>query len=160
MDIFQGLPSNSVPLCLTSWEKSKEISQDLRKNNGDLHKAGSSLGDISKCLNVPRSSVRKYKHHGTTQLSYRSGRSRILSPRDERTLVQHRHKKAKQRFATAHGDKDRTFWRNVLWANETKIELFGRNDHCYIWMEKGEACKPNNTIPTLKHGGGSIMLWG
>ena len=26
--------------------------------------------------------------------------------------------------------------------------------------ENGEACKPKNTIPTLKHEGGSIMLWG
>ena len=65
--------------------KSKEISQDLRKN------IGSSLRAISKCLKVPRSSVqtivRKYKHHGTTQPSYGSGRRRVLSPRDERTLV-------------------------------------------------------------------------
>uniref|UniRef100_A0AAZ3QR06 Transposase Tc1-like domain-containing protein n=1 Tax=Oncorhynchus tshawytscha TaxID=74940 RepID=A0AAZ3QR06_ONCTS len=71
--------------------KSKEISQDLRKKMVDLHKSGSSLGAISKRLKVPRSSeqtiARKYKHHGTMQPSYRSGRRRVLSPRDERTLL-------------------------------------------------------------------------
>uniref|UniRef100_A0AAZ3Q1F5 Sleeping Beauty transposase HTH domain-containing protein n=1 Tax=Oncorhynchus tshawytscha TaxID=74940 RepID=A0AAZ3Q1F5_ONCTS len=72
--------------------KSKEISKDLRKIIVDLHKSGSSLGAISKRLKVPCSSVQtivcKYKHHGTTQPSYSSGRRRVLSPRDERTLVQ------------------------------------------------------------------------
>ena len=40
------------------------------------------------------------------------------------------------------------------------IELFGHNHHHYVWREKGEACKPKNIIPTVKHGGGSILLWG
>uniref|UniRef100_A0AAZ3S4C6 Transposase Tc1-like domain-containing protein n=1 Tax=Oncorhynchus tshawytscha TaxID=74940 RepID=A0AAZ3S4C6_ONCTS len=71
-----------------------------------------------------------------------------------------RHKKARLQFATAHGDKDRTFWRNVLWSDETKIEMFGHNNHCYVWRKKGDARKLKNTIPTVKHGGGSIMLWG
>ena len=86
MDVFQGLPSNSVPLL------------DIKRNQPrtqiffvDLHKYGSSLEIISKCLKVPRSSVqtivRKYKHHGMTQASYRSGRRCVLSPRDERNLV-------------------------------------------------------------------------
>jgi hypothetical protein len=47
-------------------------------------------------------------------------------------LLQNRHKKARLRFATAYGDKDYTLWRNVLWSDETKIELFGLNDHCYV----------------------------
>ena len=71
--------------------KSKETSQDLRKTIVDLHKSGSSLGATSKCLKVPRSSVqtivRKYKHHGTTQPPYRSGRRRVLSPRDKRNFL-------------------------------------------------------------------------
>ena len=70
--------------------KSKEICKEL-KQIVDLHKSGSFLGAISKRLKVPRSSVqtivRKYKYHGTTQPSYRSGRRCVLSPRDERILV-------------------------------------------------------------------------
>jgi transposase len=77
VDVFQGLPSNSVPFCLTSWEI-KIISQDLRKRIVDLRKSGSSLGAISKCMKVPRSSVQtivhKYNHHGTTQSSFLSER--------------------------------------------------------------------------------------
>ena len=41
----------------------------------------------------------------------------------------------------------------ILWSDETKIELFGRNANLHIWRKPG-------TIPMGKHGGGSIMLWG
>ena len=199
--------------CLFAWHhgKIKRNQQRPQKKIVEFHKSGSSLGAISKTPEgttfIVQTIVLKYKHHGTTQPSYCSGRRHVLSPRDECTLVrkvqinprttakdlvemleetgtkasistvlyrhnlkdrsvrkkpllQNCHKKARLRFATAHGDKDRTFWRNVLWSDETKIELFGHNDHRYVWRKNGEACKLKNIIPTVKDRGGSIMLWG
>ena len=36
--------------------------------------------------------------------------------------------------------------------------MFGHNDHGHVWGKKGDARKLKNTIPTMKHGGGSINL--
>ena len=45
----------------------------------------------------------------------------------------------------------------MLWSDEMKMELFGHRDVAYVWRKTGEASKPKNTVPTAKHGGGSIM---
>ena len=50
--------------------------------------------------------------------------------------------------------------KNVLWSDETMMELFGLNAKRYVWCKPNTAHHPKNTIPTVKHGGGSIMLWG
>ena len=47
-----------------------------------------------------------------------------------------------------------------MWSDETKLELFGHRDVAYVWRKQGEAYHPKNTVATVKHGGGSIMLWG
>jgi hypothetical protein len=41
----------------------------------------------------------------------------------------------------------------TLWSDETKIELIGLIAKHHVWRKPG-------TNPTVKHGGGSIMLWG
>ena len=47
----------------------------------------------------------------------------------------------------------------VIWSDETKIELFGRNAAHRVWGTKMTAFERKNTITTVKHGGGSIMVW-
>uniref|UniRef100_A0AAZ3Q7Q8 Transposase n=1 Tax=Oncorhynchus tshawytscha TaxID=74940 RepID=A0AAZ3Q7Q8_ONCTS len=56
-------------------------------------------------------------------------------------------------FAKRHLKESQTMRNKILWSDETKIELLGLNAKCHVWR------KPD-TIPTVKHGGGSIMLWG
>ena len=41
----------------------------------------------------------------------------------------------------------------ILRSDETEVELFGLNAKRYVWRKSG-------TIPTVKHGGGNIMVWG
>ncbi len=51
-------------------------------------------------------------------------------------------------------------WVKVLWSDETKIKLFGINSTRRVWRRRNAAYDPKNTIPTVKHGGRNIMLWG
>ncbi len=51
-------------------------------------------------------------------------------------------------------------WVKVLWSDETKIQLFGINSTRRVWRRSNSAYDPKNTIPTVKHEGGNIVLWG
>ena len=55
-------------------------------------------------------------------------------------------------FAQGHLKDSQTMRSKILWSDETKIELFGLNAKRCVWKTTG-------TIPTVKNGGGSIMLW-
>ncbi|KAK3548506.1 hypothetical protein QTP70_013355 [Hemibagrus guttatus] len=70
------------------------------------------------------------------------------------------HVRARLKFAREHLDDPEENWENVIWSDETKIELFGKNSTCRVWKRKNAELHPKNTIPTVKHGGGNIMLWG
>lgn len=51
-----------------------------------------------------------------------------------------------------------SFFGCVLWSDNTKVELFGRNGHCYIWTKKGWACKPENIMPAVIHEGCGVVF--
>ena len=56
-------------------------------------------------------------------------------------------------FAKRHLKESQTMRNKILWSDGTKTKLFGLNAKHHVWGKPG-------TDTTVKHGGGSIMLWG
>ena len=61
----------------------------------------------------------------------------LYGRRPKRTpLLRDRHKKARLEFAKTHLNKPKSFWENVLWTDETKVELFGKAHHLCLQKTK------------------------
>ncbi len=72
-------------------------------------------------------------------------------------LLKMMHKKL---FAEDKQTKDLDYWNHVLWSDETKINLFGSDGAKRVWRQPGEEYKDKCVLATVKHGGGSVMVWG
>ncbi|KAK3538846.1 hypothetical protein QTP86_015971 [Hemibagrus guttatus] len=123
----------------------RTVSKDPRTTRGDL------VNDLQRAgTKVTKATISNtLRHQGLKSCSAR--RVPLLKPV---------HVRARLKFAREHLDDPEEDWENVIWSDETKIELFGKNSTCHVWRRKNAELHPKNTIPTVKHGGGNIMLWG
>jgi len=64
------------------------------------------------------------------------------------------------KFARDHINKDQKFWDNILWSDESKFNVFHADGRKRVWRLPIQAFKRQNLKPTVKHGGGSVMVWG
>ncbi|CAG9565363.1 unnamed protein product [Danaus chrysippus] len=69
-------------------------------------------------------------------------------------------KKNRLEWALKHRDWSVEDWSNVLWSDESNFEVFGTPGVTYVRRRVGEEYNPECVVPTVKHGGGSIMIWG
>ncbi len=69
------------------------------------------------------------------------------------------HKKARKQFTEDKQNKDMDYWNHALWSDETKINLFGSDGVKRVCRQPGEEYKDKCVLPTVKHGGGSVMVW-
>ncbi len=75
-------------------------------------------------------------------------------------LLKLAHKKACKQFAEDNPAKSMIYWNHVLWSDESKVNLFDSDGVQHVWRRPGEEYQENCALPTVKHGGGSIMVWG
>jgi transposase len=75
-------------------------------------------------------------------------------------LLREANKAKRLAFALEHVDKPIEFWKSILFTDEKKFEMFNSKRRIYCWKKKGEELRNDTIQPTVKHGGGSVMMWG
>ncbi|KAG2458520.1 TC1A transposase, partial [Polypterus senegalus] len=142
------LPTAGQPSKLSNWGRRalvKEVTKNPMVTLSELQRSSVERGEASR-----RTTISAAIH----QLGL-YGRVARRKP-----LLSKRHMAAHLEFVKRHLKDSQTMRNKILWSDETKIELFSVNARCHVWRKPGTAHHQANTIPTVKHGGGSIMLWG
>ncbi|GFT67801.1 transposable element Tcb1 transposase [Trichonephila clavipes] len=68
--------------------------------------------------------------------------------------------KKRLEFTKTHQLKTDNFWKKVIFSDESKFNIFGSDGHRTVWRNPNTVLDPKNLRPTVKHGGGSVMVWG
>lgn len=58
-----------------------------------------------------------------------------------------------------YGDVGIRKWRNILWSDESKVNLFGSDGRRYVRRPPNQEFNVRYTKKTVKHGGGNIKVW-
>ncbi|GFV63627.1 transposable element Tcb2 transposase [Trichonephila clavipes] len=59
-----------------------------------------------------------------------------------------------------HQLKTDNFWTKVIFSDESKFNICGSDGRRTVWRKSNTTLDPKNLRPTVKHGGGSVMVWG
>lgn len=70
------------------------------------------------------------------------------------------HMQKRLAFAKKYSTMPLSFWKKVIWSDESKYNLKSSDGIQKVWRKQGEAYKLSCMRGTVKFGGGNIMVWG
>ena len=74
-------------------------------------------------------------------------------------LISKKNRRNRLDFATKYLNKSATFWKSVLWTDETKVNLYKSDSRHKVRRKTKIADNPRNTTSSVKFGGGNVMAW-
>ena len=83
------------------------------------------------------------------------GRAKVKKP-----LLLKRHLQDRLKFAKKYKNWTVEDWKLVIWSDESKINRLGSDGRKWCWKKTGSDLNSNCIEPTVKFGGGSLMIWG
>ena len=146
---IEDLPRSGRPQILSNVDK-RAIARRVKSNPSESAVKISEELTMNLGASVSASTVRRALHeHGLY------GRVPRRKP-----YISKPNKKKRLHYAKKYKNKGFNFWKNCLFSDECKIQLFGKKASPKIWREKNKQFDEKNVTATIKHGGGSVMVWG
>ena len=109
-----------------------------------------SIVNASQEKSISRSTVkRRLVEHGL------NGRVAASKP-----LLKSQNKQKRLLWARKYRSYTKEDWEKVLFADESKFEIFGNKWRIYVRRRKNEKFVSSCLKATVKHGGGNIQVWG
>ena len=146
---YASRPKSGRPRCTT-----KQEDQFIKLTS--LRNRKATAGDIQLTINntreQPISKATAWRRLAASGLRGRVARSkRFLRPTSKR-----------KRYLWAKKYKNYTLenWKKVLFIDESQFEIHGNNRRVYVRRRNGERFLNQCLKSTIKHGGGSIQVWG
>jgi len=78
----------------------------------------------------------------------------------KKPLLSKKNRRSRLNFAKTHLHWTEHDWKKVIWSDESKFSLFKSDGIVYVRRPANQRLNPKYTCPTVKHGGGSVMVWG
>jgi len=145
---FKDKPRTGRPPKLTERNKRTTV-RLMKKKDASTATAVSKVLKTSHNVNVSRQTVsRAFKSFGFS--------CRIKKKKPKLT---EKHKKTRLAWAKKHETWTSDDWRKVIWSDESKFNLLNSDGKEYCWTNRPEELTEDSITPTLKFGGGGIMVW-
>lgn len=78
----------------------------------------------------------------------------------KKPLLRKQNKQKRLKWAKEHMSWTTEQWQQVLWSDESPFQIFGSKRAAYCRRKVGEKFKAECIMPTVKHGGGVVQVWG
>lgn len=78
----------------------------------------------------------------------------------KKPMISEKNRRARLAFAKKHLHWTAKDWALVLWSDESKYNIFSSDGIRYVRRPKNKRHNVQYQVPTVKHGGGNVMVWG
>ena len=78
----------------------------------------------------------------------------------KKPFISTKNQKKRIQWAKEMVKKTMTFWKQVVFTDESKIKISGSDGRVFVWRKSTEEWMPTCTLGTVKTGEPSIMVWG